>query len=94
LVQNDVPNKIAGRTHITVNCKKLPKVTPVSTYCGEYYDERYAWKNIQSKEAEYNELLTLHEEDNTTSQNIPKSIPKIPCHIMKETRIKTTKPAQ
>jgi len=58
-------------------------VTPVTTYCGEYYNAKHAWKDLQAEEEEYRELLTLQEENITTTQNIPPSIPHIPCHTMR-----------
>jgi len=40
---------------------------PVTTYCGEHYDARQAWKNLQAEEAEYLELLTLQDVSSVVS---------------------------
>jgi len=59
-------------------------VTPVITYCGEYYNAEHAWKDLQAEEEEYRKLLTLQEKNINTIQNIPLTIPHIPNNTIKE----------
>jgi len=55
-------------------------LTPVQTYCGEYYDAENAWKEVQAEQEEYMEYLTLQNENIDTIKNIPQNIPHIPHH--------------
>jgi len=67
-----------GMTAVTVNDNKNTEVTPTTQYCGEYYDENHAWKDILAEQEEYIELLTLQNVITETGI-ISRDIPSIPC---------------
>jgi len=50
-----------GMTPATVkeSDNKEAEVTPTTQYCGEYYEEKHAWKDILAEQQDYIELLTL-----------------------------------
>jgi len=89
--QNYIPNRPTGMTSITIPCQNItvPKVTP---YCGENYDKRHAWKDIQAKPQEYIETLTLQNENIKIIKDIPHDIPYILCLPLKTDRPTTTPP--
>jgi len=89
--QNKNNNTRTGMTLVIVNYNnsKTTEVTPATQYCGEHYDERHAWKDIQAEQQEYIEILPLQNE-NIHTENLPHNIQDIPC--IPKNNIPTTTP--
>jgi len=84
IAQYYIPNQPTGMTLITIPSEKVQetKITPATQQCGEPYDPKRAWKDVQAEQAEYIDVLTRQNENIHTTKNIPQDIPHVPCHTM------------